>query len=115
MNIRDFYNNINSSLDEMLERVGTEERALKYVRMFKLDPSYSELVAAIEANDLTAAFRSIHTLKGVSANLGFSSLYEVSVVLTEILRNYSGQDFSSALADVKEKYTQIIDLIGQLD
>lgn len=115
MTIREFYSVIQGSLDEFLGRVVTEERAAKYVRMFKMDPSFGELNAAIAAGDIPTAFRAIHTLKGLSANLAFTALFNSSVVLTEILRNYSGQDYSAALADVTEKYNAVIEAIDMLD
>lgn len=115
MTVREFYTQINGSYDEFLGRVGTEERAKKYIRMFTMDPTFTELNAAIDANDIPTAFRAVHTLKGLSANLALTDLYNASVVLTEIFRNYSGQDYADALARVREKYQNIIDAIALLD
>lgn len=115
MNVREFYDAIQGSYDEFLGRVGTEERAAKYIRMFKMDPTFQELNDAIAANDIQTAFRAIHTMKGLSANLALTALHESSVVLTEILRNYSGQDYTAALADVTEKYNNVIAAIDQLN
>lgn len=115
MTVREFYDVIQGSYDDFLGRIGTEERAAKYIRMFKMDPTFSELNAAIEVGDIPTAFRAVHTLKGLSANLAMTALHESSVVLTEIFRNYSGQDYEAALADVREKYNIVIAAIDQLN
>lgn len=115
MTIKEFYNTINGSFDEFLGRVGTEERVKKYVKMFTFDPSFDELNNAISANDIPTAFRAVHTLKGLSANLALGDLYKSSCVLTEILRNYNGEEYSAALDDVRAKYQAVLDAISQLD
>ena len=115
MTVREFYEQIKGSYDEFLGRVGTEERAKKYIRMFTMDPTFSELNASIDAGDIPTAFRAIHTMKGLAANLALTDLYNSSVVLTEILRNYTGQDYTAALADVREKYDNIVSAIALLD
>lgn len=115
MTVREFYDAIQGSYDEFLGRVGTEERAAKYIRMFKMDPTFNELNDAIAAGDFQTAFRAIHTMKGLSANLALTALHESSVVLTEIFRNYTGQDYAAALADVTEKYNAVISAIDLLN
>ena len=115
MTVKEFYDQINGSYDEFLGRVGTEERAKKYIRMFTMDPTFSELNSSIDANDIPTAFRAIHTLKGLSANLALTDLYNASVTLTEILRHYNGEDYTEALAAVREKYNNIVDAIASLE
>mgnify|MGYP000290853416 FL=1 len=46
----------------------------------------SQLTQAMDAGDVETAFRAAHTLKGICANLGFKSLFEVSYEITEALR-----------------------------
>ncbi len=52
MTIKEFYTQINGSYDEFLGRVGTEERAKKYIRMFTMDETFNELNTAIANNDI---------------------------------------------------------------
>jgi len=50
-----------------------------YVRLlgkFKNDNNLNELEAAIGAGDLTKAQNAAHTIKGVAANLAFSTLFK---------------------------------------
>lgn len=115
MTVKEFYNRVNGSYDDLLERIGGEDRAIKYIKMFKLDPSFSDLKKALEEQDFESAFRSIHTLKGISLNLALDSLYKVSVTLTEIFRHYNGEDYSEALENVEKVYSKIVEAIDLLD
>ena len=54
---------------------------------FPGDKSYSKIVEALESADAKAAFEAAHTLKGVSANLGLTDLYDSVFPLVEELRN----------------------------
>ena len=58
----------------------------KFIAKFLDDGSYPELCRAMEQGQTEEAFRAAHTLKGVSANLGFDRLTASSGELTELLR-----------------------------
>ena len=60
------------------------------------------------------AFRASHTLKGVSLNLGFTKLYEVSDALTEALRDSNRLEDETLLEKVKDEYQRTIDLLQEL-
>ena len=53
---------------------------------FKDDETFDNLIDAFNKVDYKEAFRFIHTLKGISVNLGFDDLYQASCNLTECLR-----------------------------
>ena len=72
--------------EDVLKRLMNEARIQKFALMFKKDPSMSQLTQAMDAGDVETAFRAAHTLKGICANLGFKSLFEVSYDITEALR-----------------------------
>lgn len=115
MTIEEFYITINENYDEMLKRFMSPERITKYVRMFTMDDSFKTLEISLAAKDYELAFRMVHTLKGVSANLGFMKLYEKSVVLTEILRaKQYDADLETPFSAIKEEYERIMDVIGQI-
>ena len=58
----------------------------RFIAKFLDDGSYPELCRAMEQGQTEEAFRAAHTLKGVSANLGFDRLTASSGELTELLR-----------------------------
>lgn len=114
MTVKEFYEQVGGSYDTMISRVGNETRILKYLNMFKNDTSMSLLAKCIEEKDFKGAFLAVHTLKGISGNLSLDSFYTSVCTLTEIFRNYDGQDYSSALSEVESKYKIILDNIELL-
>lgn len=63
-----------------------EEMYLRFLNMMLEDDNFPKLKAALEANDLDAAFDAAHTLKGVSANMGLTPLYNAVCEVVEPLR-----------------------------
>ena len=58
------------------------------VKEFMLDLHYIRLLRAIENRDTETAFkRPRHTMKGISANLGFTKMYSAFSLVTEELRS----------------------------
>lgn len=89
----------------------------KMVHLFLNDQSMSGLREHMNAGDLAAAFRDAHTLKGVSGNMGFAKLTEVSTALTEVLRNppYDEAKAIELFALTEEAYTEVTSSIEELD
>lgn len=64
-----------------------EEMYLRFLNMMLEDENFLKLKTALEADDLEAAFEAAHTLKGVSANMGLTPLYEKVCGVVEPLRS----------------------------
>ena len=86
MTLKECYEKMGGDYAEVSERLVSDERIAKYVVKFLEDPTYQMLCEAVETEDDKAVFLSIHTLKGISQNLGFGRLYEASHELTEAVR-----------------------------
>lgn len=97
-----------------MARLMTEARIKKFVLRFQDDPSYGELVNALEKGDVKAAFLAAHTLKGVSQNLGFDPLYRTSSAITEILRAGS-LDIGTLMDELKSNYEKLISALTSLE
>ncbi len=107
MDVKKFYDLINSNYDVVVSRLRTEERIEKYLVMFLNDENYKNLCLAIKKGDVELAFKSCHTLKGIVLNLGFDELYKPVFDLTESLR---AKQFNDALfAEVEKEYKVILD------
>ncbi|MDD3193466.1 MAG: Hpt domain-containing protein [Oscillospiraceae bacterium] len=113
MTLRECYETLGGDYDEVFARLRKEELVWKFAVMFLSDPNFDTLCMALASGDREEAFRSVHTLKGVSQNLGFSRLYESSKNLTEHLRGrteWSG--FDEQLFDcVKKDYCRTVNAI----
>ena len=116
MNLSEFYETVGGKLDEVKARLAKEERILKYLNKYTDNTDYEELVGALNSEDYEAAFRHVHNLKGVAANLGLSNLFEASHVLCEELRPCikPANDISGMLEAVKTANEEVKNNIAKL-
>lgn len=87
MTLKECYVSLNGDYDEVMGRLRSERLVQKFVLKFLNDGSYRLLLDSLAAGDRDEAFRAAHTIKGVCANLGFTSLLGSSEKLTEALRD----------------------------
>lgn len=113
MTLQECYEKMGGDYEEVLARLVNEERIGKYVWKFLEDPTYQMLCDAKKAGDSDVVFRAIHTLKGVSQNLGFGKLYEASYEMTEAVRGGKPLTEERLFEAVKEAYFETIDVIKQ--
>ena len=87
----------------------------KFIRKFPQDNTLPQLEAAIAVKDYTAIEETAHTLKGVSGNLGFTQLYELSAALVNAVR---AKDFATA-DELSPKVTArchvVLDILSKID
>ena len=114
MTVQELYENLGGNYNEALGRMMKDTLVGKFAGMFVNDPSYNQLVAAMDGADAHNAFESAHTLKGVSANLAFSVLFEKASAVTEALR---GADTIDGAVDLMpaltEEYNKTITAINE--
>lgn len=65
---------------------GDEDFYAQCLASLRQDPGFSDLMSALAAGDHAAAFDTVHTLKGVAANLGLVPLAGALSEVTELLR-----------------------------
>lgn len=76
--------NIELTMNRFLD---DEELYVFCIYEFAEEPAFSVLKNALNDKNYKEAFESAHTLKGVSANLGLTDLFNVISKLVEALRN----------------------------
>ena len=81
MTITELYNEFGADGNDVLDRIGNEDRLKKYLSSFLKDGSMREIDLAIGEKDATVVFRGAHTMKGICLNLGISSLAKASSVV----------------------------------
>ena len=114
MTTEQFYEKIGGDFADTLSRLMTEERILRFVRKFPADESFGLLKDALARKSQEEAFRAAHTLKGVAQNLGFTTLYEKSSAVTEILRGGS-LEVDALMPELESIYRLTVDSISALD
>lgn len=120
MTIQECYAAIGGNYQDVKNRLMKEELVERFVRKFLEDESYEQLSKAIEEEDFEAAFRAVHTLKGICQNLSFDTLSHSASCLTETLRNWESEPVNMALmqegyAKVKADYTMLVHTIALLE
>ncbi len=113
MTLQECYEKMGGDYAEVSARLTKDERIAKYVVKFLEDPTYQMLCEAREAGDDKAVFLAIHTLKGVSQNLGFGRLYEASYEMTEAVRGGVPLKEESLFEAVRDAYCETIDVIKE--
>lgn len=86
MTIQECYQKLGGDYAQVEKRLPGIHLIRRFIAKFLDDGSYPELCRAMEQGQTEEAFRAPHTLKGVSANLGFDRLTASSGELTELLR-----------------------------
>ena len=114
MELSEFYTSIGSDFDEVAARLESTALIARLVGKFAEDPSFSELERSLAAGEVEPAFRAAHTLKGISANVGFSGLYKSASALTELLRTGSLDGAAPLFGEVKAEYEKILSGIAAL-
>ena len=111
MKIEECYAQMGADYTAVLGRLQSAALIQKFMLLFPKDPTYQELKQAIADQNGEDAFRAAHTLKGVSQNLGFDNLYQVSAELTELLRDRKQEGSEEKVQEVDAEYQKTIDAI----
>ncbi len=107
-----------ADVDATVKRfMGNEGLYMKFLGRFPDDKNFGGLVETIPAGQYEDAFRYAHTLKGVAANLGINTVYDLADKIVEVLRNKAPEDVDAAraqelLAQLKEDYGKICAVIS---
>ena len=114
MTVQECYESMGSNFEDVLGRMGSEAMVKRFALKFPDDPSYGNLVKAVEEQNAEEAFRAAHTLKGICLNLGLDRLYKVSALLTEKLRGREFDGYQEAYGEVQKEYRNTIDAIRNM-
>lgn len=114
MTVQEFYSEVDGNYDEIIKRLRTDERVMKFVGMFAKDESYNALVRTMQEGNVDEAFRAAHTMKGVCQNMAFTKLFQSSHAITEALRIKDMDEANKLLEQVTQDYQMVMDGIGKL-
>ena len=113
MTLQECYEKMGGDYAEVLARLISQERIEKYMIKFLDDPTYQTLCEVKEAKDAQSVFLQIHTLKGVSQNLGFGNLYKVSHDMTEAVRGGVPLEDERLFEAVSAAYNETVAVIKE--
>ena len=109
MTIQECYREMEGDFAGVEKRLPSVNLIKKFITKFLNDDSFSRLCQAVADGQRETAFQCAHTLKGVSANLGFQRLLRSVSQLTELLRP-QGQAIPQEAAGLLEQVRQDYEL-----
>ncbi len=89
-----------------------EQIMVKFIKKFPSDNSFDKLAAAIEESNAVVIYETLHTLKGLSSNLGLKKLSLLSNDLLQDVKSKNYSDFYLKFNKIKEERKKIIDCIN---
>ena len=106
------------NMDEGLRRFGNHSALyIRFLKRFPEDPSFPALMDALRDGRMHDAFLLAHTFKGLTAQLGITSLHAPASVLCDLLRSEDAAQLPAAQAQLNAmtpEYHEIIRLINTL-
>lgn len=87
---------------------------LKHARRFPDEGTWGKLLAAIDAGDAEGGFAAAHTLKGITANLSFTALHNVTDAMTEDLRAGNVEAARGRLPEATAAYNAVCSALRQI-
>ncbi len=113
MTLRECYEKMGGDYADVMERLTKEERISRYVVKFLEDTTFQTLCEVKDTGDWEGVFRAVHTLKGVSENLGFMKLYQASHEMTEAVRGGVELKDESLYEAVCKNYFETVEVIKE--
>ena len=114
MTLKDCYAKLEGDYAGVTARLIREASISKFLIMFLKDTQFNEFHQAYASSDWENAFRTIHTLKGTSLNLGLSLLASIASDITELLRNGAPTvDISQLVRQLDAEYERTISVIRE--
>ena len=99
-----------------MNRLMNNEMLLKRLLLkFKDDKNLAGLEQAVAEKSYEDAFHCAHTLKGVAGNLGMEKIMNADVVVVEKLRSENYEGLEADVANLKEAYTPVMDVIMRIE
>ena len=93
--------------------LGDEEFYLSCVNDVLNDDAYDELKTALTAGHNREAYEAAHTLKGLTAQLGLTSMYDILVPISESLRSGKSDGLLPLYDSLMEEQSKIKRIIRQ--
>lgn len=76
----------------------------RFLKKFLSDSTFGDLTKAFETGDAQAAMDAAHTLKGLTANLGFTKLFTITSEMVDFLRRNKFSEASGRYPELQDAY-----------
>ncbi len=115
--LQDLFSAYGGDYDQTMKRfMGNETLYCTILPKLFQDGNLQKLGKALKADNLKSAFEAAHTLKGVSANLGLTPLYDAVCMIVEPLRNREQNiDYMALYQTIQVEFQRINTLWEKLE
>lgn len=115
MDLKNFYEKMNSQYQTVLERFCNNETMLRrFVASFPNDTTFQKLTAAMADLDYTEIENQAHTLKGLSGNLGFEKLQSACSDVVLCIRQKKLENLQEDFQNIVREYETLLKEIQML-
>lgn len=112
LTLRECYEAIGEDYDSLIKRLGCGENGIgEAIHEFMLDKHYIGLLTAMDNHDTKSAFRAAHAMKGISANLGFQSMYTAFFDITNSLREDDYEKAAKLMPLADKEYRKVVSVL----
>ena len=109
-----FYRKVGGDYSNVLYRLENDETILLFLEKFLREDSYQNFLMKYAAHEEKEACRCIHTLKGVSLNLGFGDLSRISEEIVNEFRAGFPELTVDQFAVLERRYDTVIEGIREV-
>lgn len=101
-------------VDGGIERcMGNEALYKKLIKRIWQDANYQEVLSGMEAGSMDQVLKAAHTLKGISGNLGFIRLYEITEEIVKQIREEHYEEIGDKIAELAENYEKVMSALDK--
>lgn len=105
---------LGADVDDVVARFrGNEAICEKIIRKFPADESFAKAVVAMNEGDHEQAQKMIHTLKGVSSNLGLTPIYNITVDMMDKFRAGTPEEAYARMDELKTQQELFVNEISK--
>lgn len=115
MTLEECYTKLQGDYSEAKNRLMNDRLIDRFILKFPSDPSMDALKEMVRTGDNAAAFRAVHTLKGVAANLAFTQLFKDASNLTEQLRDLQHSPDPELYRILQQTYDHVISVLKEYE
>lgn len=113
MTLEECYDKLHGDYIEAKNRLMNDKLIERFILKFPDDPSMGTLQEMVAAGNRQEAFRAVHTLKGVAANLAFTQLFQDASNLTEQMRDLQHDADPKLYGKLKATYEAVIGILRE--
>lgn len=95
-------------VQETLRRfMNKDELYRKFLLKFVEDDTFEKIKPAMDGHNMEDALKAVHTLKGVTGNLGLKRLYKACVNTVNLIRQEEEEKAIESYEELKDAYEEI--------